>query len=235
MSQKKPTPRKRDYAKERRDRKARRDKIAAAAPTLEQIQAENAKLRERNEQLEETNDRLSKKVLKKAVVTTEEEAQQTADASKFAETIGTESREDLLKRLGTQIENLESELRERRAEDRANAAHAQAFELIKLLATHRTRLGGIEIKPSDRLINRSLAYEATLEVTYSAGTHRFTAVAADPARALLEALAQFADQSQVRKVPPVQDLGTLFALIDNQWVLTKGSAYLPTHAFALAK
>lgn len=140
------------------------------------------------------------------------------------------------RRLRALNENLEGELRERRAEDRANAAHAQSFELIKLLATHRHRFESIELRAApEQIRNRAVPYEATLVVTYSAGTHRFTAVAGDPARALLEALAQFSDQMRTRKVPAVEDLSTLFALIDNQWVITKGSAFLPSHGFALAK
>jgi cell division septum initiation protein DivIVA len=223
MSEKKPALRNRSP----------RDRIkpmpAAPPQTLEQLAAENAKLRARNEDLEERNARLTK-----AVKVPEQAAQETADASKFAATIGTESREDELTRLRALNAHFERELDERRAMDGVNRTHAQAFELIKQLATHRNRFESIELRAAPELLrNRAVPYEATLVVTYSAGTHRFTAVAGDPARALLEALAQFADQLKARKVPDVQDLGALFALIDNQWQIKAGG--FSTHAFALAR
>lgn len=229
MSEKKPAPRKRNRSKNPRDRI--KPLPPAPAPTLDQVQAENAKLRERNEQLEERNEKLSKKV----IVPPEEAAQQTADASRFAETIGTESREDELVRLRGYTKHLEDELRERRADDWINASHRQAFELIKLLASRRHQFESIEVRAApEKLVNRAVPYEATLVIAYSAGTQRFTAVAGDPARALLEALAQFTDQMRARKFSPAENLSTIFTLIDNQQMVSKTN-YVPTHDFALAK
>ncbi len=127
-----------------------------------------------------------------------------------------------------------NELRERRDEDAIARACAHAFELIQTLASHRHRFESIELRVApEKIVHRAVPYESTLVVTYPAGTQRFTAVAGDPARALLEALAQFKDQMKLRKVPAVEDLSSLFALLDNQhWQVVK-SGYLPNLAKAL--
>lgn len=228
MSKKNPVPRKRNRSKNPRDRIE--PLPPAPVPTLEQVQAENAKLRERNERLEEINVKLSRRIQQ-----ADDVVRETVDLSKFAETIGTENREDELIRLRGYTKHLEDELNRRRTEDPDNAAHRQAFELIKHLATLSHRFESIEVRAApEKLVNRAVPYEATLVITYPAGTHRLTAIAGDPARALLEALAQFTDQMRVRKIQFVEDLGPLFVLIDNQQVINKMTC-ASTHEFALAK
>jgi cell division septum initiation protein DivIVA len=219
MSQSKKSPRKRPDP-----RKRIKPMPPAPAPTIDQVQAENAKLRERNEQLEERNEQLTKKIVKGPA----DVAQETANASKFAETIGTESREAELERLRANNEMLEDELGLRRNDDHAHQAYSNAFELIKCLASRSKHFESLEVRARpDIVLNRATPFEAVLVVNASGGTLTFRATAADPARALLEALSRFrAEANSLRKIPWAEDLDSLFALIDNQWVRTK-SVYVP--------
>lgn len=124
--------------------------------------------------------------------------------------------------LGENVDRLNRLLQEYKSDAPAYAAYAHAFSLLEHLVRAPHRLDRIEVRARpDLLANRGVPFEATLHILYPSGSNTFTARSGDPARALLEALARYYDETRhgVRIGRAPTDLGPIFRELDKRWTV----------------